>query len=480
MIHPGHGRRPAGSAALTVTVLLAGEFLAIFDISVVNVLLPTIQHDLDAGDAESYLVVACYAMTYASLLVTGGRLGERHGIRVVFLTGVALFGLASAACALAPTLPVLAGARAAQGVGAALLFPQVLAGIQQVLPAQRRGPALGAFGAVLGAGSTLGQLGGGVLAELDIAATGWRSAFWVNVPLCLAIVAAGATLLPGERTSTRRLDLPGALLLAVTMAAVTLPWSMPGTTNNPRHAVPALAILAGAGTAFVWWERRLTHRGGSPLLHTDLFRHWTFGAGLALCLLFFCTQVPFYVVLARTAQDGAGLSPLSSAMLYAGLGVAFLAASVLAGRLDARHMVWLTTCGPVLTALSYLGLSRLTAHQLHPAEPSVTLLLILNGLGAGLVAPTLIRFVLTGVPTPLAGVASGLLATAQQTANSIGVVTAGAVFHAGGHGPRTLTGFHATLLYFTALAAATAALAATVARGHATHRQAPEPDPAHP
>ncbi|MER5786452.1 MFS transporter, partial [Streptomyces mobaraensis] len=198
MSGPEREPRAGGGAVLAVCVLLVGEFLAIFDVSVVNVLLPVVQRDLGAGDAQTYLVVACYGMAYASLLVTGGRLGDRYGIRPLFLAGTGLFGLASVGCGLAPSIEVLVAARAAQGVGAALLFPQVLAGIQTVLPPARRGAAVGAFGAVLGAGSTLGQLGGGVLTRLDLAGSGWRSAFLVNVPVCAAVLVAGRALLPGH------------------------------------------------------------------------------------------------------------------------------------------------------------------------------------------------------------------------------------------------------------------------------------------
>ncbi|TVL89631.1 MFS transporter [Streptomyces sp. SAJ15] len=458
--------RPSPPAGLALAVLLLGEFLAIFDISVVNVVLPVVQEDLRAGDAQAYLVVACYGMAYASLLVMGGRLGDRLGFRAVFLGGVALFGLASLACGLAPAAAALIVARAAQGVGAALLFPQVLAGIHQVVPAARRGAAVGAFGTVLGLGSTLGQLGGGVLTELELVSAGWRSAFLVNVPLCLAIWLAGRRVLPAGHTTARRLDLPGALLLAAAVAALVLPWSLPDRPRGPLWTVLLVLAPLAPTAALVRWERRLTRGGGTPLLHPELLRQRGFLAGLALCLVFFATQVPFYVLLSQTAQRGAGLDPLGSAGLYAGLGLAFLAASVLAGRADPRHTALLTAGGPLLMAVGYLGLRSVPAHALHPGSLSVTALLVVNGAGAGLVAPTVIRFVLAGVDTSLTGVASGLLATAQQLANSVGVVVAGAVFRGAGHHGQVLAGFRAALLYFTVLAAAAVALSRLVARGH--------------
>jgi MFS family permease len=451
-------------STLAVVVLLVGEFLSIFDISVVNVILPVLQTDLHSESPQAYLVVACYGMAYASLLVMGGRLGDRHGFRIVFLGGIGVFGLASVACGFAPTIEALIVARTVQGLGSALLFPQVLSGIQQIVPPTRRGVAVGAFGAVLGLGSTLGQLGGGVLTELNLASVGWRMAFLVNVPICLAILAVGRWLLPRGTATKRQSDLLGALLLAATLAALVLPWSMrSGTLKLLGTTLVALIVLT-LGVAFILWERRLTRSGGEPLLDTSLVHQRGFSVGLVLCLAFFGTQVPFYVVLAQTAQRGAGLDPLSSAELYAGLGVAFLVASVLAGRLNVRRGVLLTTSGPLLMAISYLGLQSLPLSAVHPASVPATALLVLNGFGAGLVAPTVIRFVLSGILPSLSGVASGLLATAQQVANSVGVVAAGAVFEFKQRGSDVLSGFHAALLYFTALAGVTIVLSAVVAR----------------
>ncbi|HEV3359471.1 MAG TPA: MFS transporter [Pseudonocardiaceae bacterium] len=449
---------PVGPVLLAVLVLLAGEFLAIFDISVVNVVLPVLQHDLRATDSTAYLVVACYGLTYASLLVMGGRLGDGHGFRRIFLIGVAVFGLASAACGFAPTTSVLIVARAVQGVGSALLFPQVLAGIRRIVPARLRGRAVGAFGAVLGLGSTLGQLGGGLLTQFDLAGASWRSAFLVNVPVCLVVALVALRVLPSQRGSTSRLDLVGAGLLAATLAGLVLPWSFGGLgAAGTITAVVGVLVLAAA---FLWWERRVARAGGAPLVDFGLVRRPAFGIGLVLFVTFFGTQVPFYVMLSQAAQRGNGLGPLPSAELYAGLGIAFLLASMLAGRVGDRLATVFAVVGPLVMAASYLGLRLVPVTELRPGSVPVTLLLVVNGLGAGLVAPTLIRFVLAGVRPELSGLASGLLATAQQTANSVGLVVAGAVFQLGAD---VLAGFRLTLVYFVILAVACSVLSAAVA-----------------
>ncbi|HEX3783570.1 MAG TPA: MFS transporter [Pseudonocardiaceae bacterium] len=461
---------PSVPVLFAVVVLLAGEFLAIFDISVVNVVLPVLQTNLHASSSQAYLVVACYGLTYASLLVMGGRLGDGHGFRRVFLVGVTVFGLASVACGLAPTMGVLIVARAVQGIGSALLFPQVLAGIRRIVPPALRGRAVGAFGAVLGLGSTVGQLGGGLLTQLNLAGVGWRSAFLVNVPVCLVVMLVARRVLPAQRAAGSKLDLPGAVLLAATLTALVLPWSLDTGGLGKLDSTLAVVAVVALGAAFLWWERRVARSRGAPLLDFGLVRQPAFGIGLVLCLMFFGTQVPFYVILSQTAQRAAGLGPLASAELYAGLGIAFLLTSMLAGRVGTRSATVFTILGPLLMAASYLGLRAVSVTELRPGSALVTLLLVVNGLGAGLVAPTLIRYVLSDVRPELSGLASGLLATAQQIANSVGVVVAGAVFQFGQHGTDILAGFRITMWYFVALAVASIVLSAAVAVARRTRR----------
>jgi MFS family permease len=414
---------------VAVVVLLAGEFLAIFDISVVNVVLPSLQRDLAADEPSACLVVAGYGLAYGSLLVVGGRMGDRFGFARVFVAGVLVFGVASLVCGVAGGLPVLVAARVAQGVGAALLFPQVLGGIQRIVPAASRGPVVGAFGAVLGLGSTLGQLGGGLLTEWNVASVGWRGVFLVNVPVCLVVGLVGWRVLPRIAGVRREFDLVGAVLLAGMLTGlVCLQWTVWGV---------AFAVVAGA--VLVWWERRTR----TPLVDLTLLRTPSFAVGLVMCLLFFGTQVPFYVALSQTAQRAVDLGPMASAELYAGLGVAFLGTSMIAGRAEARARF--VVAGLSLMAVSYVGLMYVPLSELRPGFTVATGLLVLNGLGAGLVAPTLIRYVLDGVTASAAGLASGMLATAQQTANSVGVVVSGIVL---------ASGFTAALGYFLGLAVA--------------------------
>ena len=430
-----------------VLVLLAGEFLAIFDVSVVNVILPTLRSTFHVSGQTVYLVVAGYGLSYGSLLVLGGRLGDSFGFRRVFLVGAGIFGAASLLCGLAPDFDLLIAARIAQGVGAALLFPQVLAGIRHMVPPRSQGRAMGSFGAILGLGSTLGQIGGGVLTQVNVASAGWRTAFLVNVPVCLLVVLLGRRVLPVTAAARHQLDLLGAVLLAATLTGLVL-WVSHGGLSG-------VIVIAAAGL-LVWWELRVRRFGRTPLLDFGLLRQPSFATGLVLCLTFFGTQVPFYVVLSQTAQHRPGSGPLAAAELYAGLGVAFLVASVLAGRLDARWGAQGVLAGGLAMALSYLGLRLLSLSDLTPGVSVADGLLVVNGLGAGLVAPTLIRYVLSEIAPESAGLASGLLSTAQQTANSVGVVVSGAI---DALGATVLAGFRLALLYFCALICLCAALA---------------------
>lgn len=198
----------APNARLVLPVVLAGTFMAILDVSIVVVAIPSIRMDLRAGYGEAEFVISAYTLTYASLLVIGGRLGDRFGRRRMFITGLLGVTGSSALCGAAPSISVLIGARALQGIGGALMFPQVLAIIQVTFDRQARTRALGVFGSVIGIAAVAGQLAGGVLLALNVAGLTWRPLFLVNVPLGAAAALAAARVLPEDPPATRtRLDL---------------------------------------------------------------------------------------------------------------------------------------------------------------------------------------------------------------------------------------------------------------------------------
>ena len=439
------------SLVMILVALFSGEFIAIFDVSVANVLLPTIQGELHAAQTQSFLVVAAYGAVYATMVVASGRLGDAYGFDRVFRTGVVVFGVASLVCAVAPALWRLVVARAVQGLGAALLFPQVLAGVQTVIPRTWRPMATGLFGAILGIGSTLGQLGGAWLGDLGLWGSGWRAAFVVNVPLCAAIWLIARLVLPHPQAHPRRIDLPGVALTATALGLLVLGLTLTGTS------APALAwglCLAGSlvlGVCLVVWERRLWSRGRDALLGPDLFRSSTFVRGLVLALCFYTTQVPFYVMLTQMAQRGAGLTVIESANLYAILGICFLVSSIVTGRSSRLRMPTVVASSAAVLILTFAGLWLLPPEQMRPTNLVCLLLLGINGLAGGIIAPTIVGFALTDVPGSRAGVASGLVSMAQQIANSAGVALTALIL--AGQAPYGVhAGFRGTLVLFTVAA----------------------------
>ena len=182
-------------------MILVASFMGLFDVFVVNVAAPDIQRTVHTSAAELQLVVGGYAFAYAAFLVTGGRLGDRYSYRRLFVGGMALFTLTSAACGISQTPPELLVARLGQGLSAALMVPQVLALITTLFPPDERRRALAWFGVTVGLGAIAGQILGGALVQADLFGWGWRTVFFVNVPIGVATVALAARLLPRTRSA---------------------------------------------------------------------------------------------------------------------------------------------------------------------------------------------------------------------------------------------------------------------------------------
>src|SRR5919109_1050088 len=209
---------------LVLAVVLAGSFMAVLDVAIVNVAIPSIRDDLDVGFGAVELVISASTLTYACLLVTGGRLGDLYGRRRLFIVGLLLFTATSGLCGAAPSIGVLIAARALQGIGGALMYPQVLAIIQVTFDGQERARALGLFGSTAGMAAVAGQLVGGALLAANVFELTWRPIFLVNVPLGLLTAWAAAVVLPDDQPDVRtRLDWGGVGLIGVALALLTVP-----------------------------------------------------------------------------------------------------------------------------------------------------------------------------------------------------------------------------------------------------------------
>lgn len=348
----------------TLLLLLSGTFMVVLDFFIVNVALPSIQHDLKATDSALQLVVAGYGLANAAGLITGGRLGDLFGRRRMFMVGLLLFTLASAACGLAQGTAMLVAARIVQGLSGALLQPQVLAMLGLVFTGEARARAFGAYGVALGLAAALGQLVGGLLIHADLAQLGWRLCFLINVPIGLAGLVFGLRFIPPFAPEARsRLDIPGALWVALAMAAVLWPLVEGRQQGWPMWSVLMLIVALPLVAGLALHQRRLEKRDGHPLIPPALFRLPAFVAGLGVTLAFFVGNASFYFVLALYLQQILGLGALASGQVFTVLAVGFFATSMTAKKLAERLGSQLIAIGALLLAAGHgLMIAVVLAH----------------------------------------------------------------------------------------------------------------------
>ena len=349
--------QPGSRRWLMLPVVLLAMFMAGFDIWVVNVAAPSLQRDLGVSDAALQLIVGGYAFMYASGMVTGGRLGDLVGYRRMFMIGVASFAVASLLCGLAQSPAELVGARLLQGLTGAAMVPQVLALITATFPAPERSRALAWFGVTMGLAFVSGQILGGLLLQANILGLGWRAIFLVNVPVGAAALIAAAIVVPHARGHRRpRLDPLGAAGVSASVALALVPLTLGHDEGWPAWTWICLAACLPAFVLTLAWERRLTRRGGEPLLDLPLFRDRAFSAGTAVnfALMFFFGS--FMFVLTLLLQAGLGQSPLRAGLQAGPLALAFTTMSILGPRLAARLGPWSITIGAGLDVLGTIGL----------------------------------------------------------------------------------------------------------------------------
>lgn len=409
-------------------VVLLAVFMDLVDITIVLVAAPAIQDDLNAGPAGVQWVVAAYALGLGLLLITGGRLGDLVGRKRMFLTGVAGFTVASAACGLAQGIGPLIAARALQGAAAALMVPQVLATIQAEFPPGERPKAFGVYGAVNGLAAAAAPIVGGLLIGDG---TAWRPVFWVNVPIGVVALVGAALLMRESRAPEKpRLDVPGVVLVTVGLLLVLYPLIQGSELGWPWWGWVMMGVAAPVLAVFAYGQARQERRGrGTPLVPMSLFRRRSFAAGLVVVLAMFSSISALFLVLTLQLQQGHGFSALRVGLIFMAWPVGLAFTSGIAVRFAARAGRTLVSAGALslITAMVLLiqgiGLAGndLGARHLVPG-------LLLGGIGFGLVAPILAGIALSGVPDEAAGAASGVANTVIQISAAAGVAVVGALF----------------------------------------------------
>lgn len=414
----------------SLAVVLTGAFLAALDFFIVNVSIPAIRTSLKATFAEVQLIIASYGLTYAVLLISGGRLGDIYGRRKMFVWGVTSFTAASVLCGIAPSPVLLIAARALQGVSGALLFPQVLSIIQVTFPQRERATAFGFFGTVIGLSSFAGNAIGGVLVSADIFHLGWRPIFLINLPIgLLTVIFAERFVKESSSPKARRLDLGGVAILTIALTLLLYPLIQGREAGWPAWAFLCLMAFLPVLLVFIRYEKGVTARGGSPLIELSLFHNRVFVIGLCSGVCFFSGAAAFFLISTIFLQNGIGYSPRQAGLTFLWFAIAFLGSSLASVRVQPRLGSRIINLGVAfmitgLISLLWISASRgsaLTSLNLAPV-------LLIYGTGQGFVMPTLINTILINIKGHDAGSASGVLTTVQQASFATGVAVIGTVF----------------------------------------------------
>ncbi|MFD4510888.1 DHA2 family efflux MFS transporter permease subunit [Streptomyces sp. NPDC058457] len=424
-----HRKHPArsGSAAWAVAITSVAGFVTALDNLIVTTALPSIRKDLGGGLEDLEWTVSAYTLTFAVLLMFGASLGDRFGRRRMFALGLAIFTTASAGAALAPGMAELIAARAAQGVGAAIVTPLTLTLLSAAVPAERRGAAFGIWGAASGIAVATGPLIGGTLTEH----LSWQWIFWVNVPIGLALIPLALLRLDESHGPHPSLDLPGTVLASGGLFGIV--YALVRGNADGWTSTPVLGgFFAGAALliGFVLYELRAKH----PMLPMRLFRHRSFSAINAASLLMFLGMFGSIFLLSQYLQTVGGYSPMEAGVRMLPWTAMPMIAGPLAGVLSDRiGGAPVVTVGMALNAVG-LGLWAL-AVDAQVSYTSLLPALIVCGIGMGMFFAPSANLVMSTVRPEEQGIASGANNAIREVGGAIGVASLAAVFSSqGGYG----------------------------------------------
>jgi EmrB/QacA subfamily drug resistance transporter len=407
----------------TLGALCFSLFMTMLDGTALNVALPSIQDELGMEFSGLQWVINVYALTWAVLMLSGGKLADHFGRRFVFLAGLGVFTAASTVCALAATGAVLIAGRGIQGVGAALMMPATLAIITTVFPREERGLALGIWAGVSATALALGPLVGGVLTD----GAGWEWIFWTNLPIGAAGLLIGRLAIPETRDTARgqRLDLPGLVLSAAALLALTygliegqdFGWGSPAT----------IGLVAGGAAglgAFVVLEARTR----APMLDLSLFRSSSYSGAVSVAFLTSLAVFGILFFLSLYMQDVLGYSAVETGAGFLPWTATYVLMAPVAGRLSDRlGSRWLIAAGMALIAVALLLLAGLDAGE---GFGRIALALLVGGVGMAFTMSPTRAAALGALPPAKAGIGSGVLQTFSQVGGSFAVAVLGAVLAA--------------------------------------------------
>jgi Arabinose efflux permease len=404
--------------------------LPLIDTSITNVALDSITRSLHATATELELIVALYGVAFAVCLALGSRLGDNLGRRRLFMWGVASFGLASLLCGMAGNIEQLLAARVVQGAGAALIMPQILATLHVTLKGTAHAKAISLFGGIGGIAFIVGQMGGGWLVSADIAGLGWRNAFFINVPICLIVLALSRRYVPEtRRDAPSRIDWQGTALLAIILCCLLFPMALGPQWHWSWSLKAALIAIIPLAWLMVLSARKKEREDAHPLIPPRLLALRSIRFGVLIAMLFFSAWSGFMFCMALTMQTGLGMAPWQSGNSFIALGVTYFVSAWFAPRLIARY----STSTILLTglAIQIVGLLALVATFRTWGMSNTALTLApatgLVGYGQALIVNSFYRIGMRDIQPDDAGAASAILSTLQQAALGLGPAIFGAI-----------------------------------------------------
>jgi EmrB/QacA subfamily drug resistance transporter len=457
----------------TLAAVSFGLFMIMLDNTVVNVALPAIQEDLGADLSELQWVVTGYALTFAALMLIGGKVADAYGRRLIFVIGIAVFTTASLWCGLAESGDALITARVLQGVGAALMNPATLSIIAATFPPQQRGTAIGIWAGVSALALAIGPLLGGLITEH----IHWSWIFFINVPVGVVAIAASYLFIDETRDETHvRLDLPGLATSGIGLFALTYGLIEANTYGwGSTRILGSFAVAAVMLGTFVMLERHQR----DPMLPLELFKSGTYTGANLVILLVALAMFGIFFFMSLYMQNILGYSAVQTGAAFLPMTILIILVAPIAGRTSDRiGSRGLLTAGMILIALQLLYFSRLgldaTYWDILPA-------FIVGGIGMSLTMTPSAAAATRSVPVDKAGVGSAVLNASRQVGGSLGIALMGAIVAYEAAGRRTpeafIDGFQSALMVAAAIAAVGAVVAFTLVRPHEGTRRRPAPEP---
>jgi EmrB/QacA subfamily drug resistance transporter len=414
---PGSGRH---RRFLVLAICCASVIVVVMDISIVNVALPAIRRDLHASVSALQWTVDAYTLVLAAFLVLAGSTADRVGRRRIFLAGLAVFGLGSLLCSLAPSIGWLIAARALQAAGGTMLNPVAMAIVATTFPdPAERARAIGVFGSMSGLALGLGPVLGGALVD----SLGWRAIFWVNVPIVATAIVCTARFVPESRAARRRRPDPvGQTLVILVLGGVVFAIIESGRLGWTSPVIAGLlAIAALSALGILGYEPRRA----DPLLELRLFRSVPFSAAILTALCALCGFGSFLFVTTLYLQDVRGMPALTAGLCLLPVGVLVVVLSPFTGRLVGARGPRL----PLVVSGAALALGGGASAWLGPGTPlpAVLAVYLLFGIFLGTVNPPITNSAVSGMPRSMAGVATSLASAGRQTGTTLGVAISGTI-----------------------------------------------------